>query len=449
MWPSGGRIDGDRLIRFVNDWTLIRLRELNDSVLSGRSKPEELIRELNERVLPRLPDDLRGLAPDRAARLLVPLGLLGASVAKHMQERHAYLRAQPARSLSALVTGKSRGNFLRYFRELAEISATGHPSRDAFASLVRWNVPTVRVQWAGQPLAVVEGVFSDSSVRTYTSGAGEAALLIVLKKCEAVELAVNELLEPICAGDLSPSGEEGRERAAVATALLGVVRQLLAEFTEDLVRGRSGGTSPTDAVARFSVHWRLGDVPPSSARNVEYVRRDLLLGIGAPGFRDHLFRLLPGLLRTEQATLSELVSRPSLSDQILRVAGLGHASSVPRSAGWLHKSVAKQAWLADYHLLFRMNAEVSAAHLAMTRKLLPDRDRVVEETGKQLERVTPNGECCVDTDETVLSRLSLAREQHPLAGSLRASFLSAVSGTHAHAERPGFPADTEEFVRMR
>lgn len=81
-------------------------------------------------------------------------------------------------------------------------------------------------------------------------------------------------------------------------------------------------------------------------------------------------------------------------------------------------------------------------------KLLSDRGRAEEVTGRQHEQVTTNGEYLVDTDTALLARLSLARERHPLAGALRAPFLRLLSGTNAYVERPGFGADAEEAVRI-
>lgn len=421
MWSTVYHVnEADHLVGFVNDWTLRRFRELNGSILAGRTRPEELVRELNERVLPRLPGDPRTLRSHRARKLLVHLSLFGASVARHLQQRHPGLRSTPAQSLTVLVAGELRRPFLRFFTELAEASGTGHPHRDSYASLVRWNAPTVRVQWAGEQLAVLDGAFSDSAVRTYTAAADEVSLLMLLKKCEAVELVANELLEPICCGGIRPDGGEARQRVRAAATMLAVVHRLLLDFGAGSDAG-SGTGRCLDEFLRFPVHWRPGDIPPSRVLSgIEYLKRDFLLGIDCPGYADHVRRVFPGLLAPERQALAELMGRPTLPELVLNAIGIDRATLTPGSVDDLVRSTRAHPVLADYFLLLRLNAKVGASRLALAKATLP-----LSRGGYQR-----------------LARLTSARGRHPLDG-LRAVPMPALL---AAAGRPPAPSISDTLL---
>jgi hypothetical protein len=99
--------------------------------------------------------------------MIVDVGLIGASVGRHMQERDRTLLQSPERAFDGVRVGRDGTSFLDYFGELAEASGTGHPARDALVSLVRWNVPAVRVRWQGETLESVPSVFDDGRIRSY------------------------------------------------------------------------------------------------------------------------------------------------------------------------------------------------------------------------------------------------------------------------------------------
>src|SRR5947199_7154096 len=87
--------------------------------------------------------------------------------------------------------------FLAYYARLADRTGTGHCARDSYACLTRWNVPTTEAWWAGERLAVLDGVFDDGLVRTYTGVADESRFFELIKLSETIERAANGLLLPL------------------------------------------------------------------------------------------------------------------------------------------------------------------------------------------------------------------------------------------------------------
>ena len=153
------------------------------------------------------------LTPLQAKQLVVDIGLLGASVGRHRQEDDLELLRTPQNSFLSMVASQDTIPFLEYMRRLAQRTNTGHPPRDAYASLVRWNVPTIEVKWQGQVLGYNHSVFPRNVVRTYTGNQGEELFLVLLKKAEALEAIVNELLYPIVSGSVQVNSSHALEAA--------------------------------------------------------------------------------------------------------------------------------------------------------------------------------------------------------------------------------------------
>ena len=281
------------------DWerfTLDELPSLNRAILGRAQAPGALVHALNTRVLATLPPP-GALAPQQACRLVVHLGLWGSSASRHLQEADLSLRDRPEVALEALRVGAARAAFPAYFAEVAVRTGTGHAPRDTYASLVRWNVPTVEAVWRGERLATLEGAFEGPRVRTYTGDPGEVLFLVLLKKAEALEAAANALLEPLAeAVEVRRyDAEESLARMCRAASLLLAVHRTNHEFTapgEDSAP-RLRPDHFLDVFRQFAVHWRRGDVPPSGAQDPEYLARDLLLGIAFPGYEAHARRVCP------------------------------------------------------------------------------------------------------------------------------------------------------------
>ena len=179
------------VLRQVGDWADAELPRLNRAILHGEVPPGLLAGQVREVLLPRLPAVAR-LTAVQAQRLVVRLGFVGASVARHHQEWNPGGKAQPERAFDGLTCGDLQ--FLDYFAALAAQTGKGHYGRDSYASLVRWNVGTLEVRRGSELMAVLPGAFDDGRIRTYTGSRGEERFFLLVKQGEAIELAVNETL---------------------------------------------------------------------------------------------------------------------------------------------------------------------------------------------------------------------------------------------------------------
>jgi hypothetical protein len=398
----------------LNEFSLHELPRLNRNILLGTSPLAELVHGLNRGVLCKLPA-AEHLSPIQARQAVVHLGLFGASIARHFQELNRADTGSPDEAFAPLVVGAGNVSFLDYFSSLAERTQTGHPPRDAYASLVRWNAPTTTVYCGGGVLAELRGAFDDGKVRTYTGDRSEVLFFELLKKAEAVELAANSLLEPLMDGDVSLTSSGGIERVLHAAKLLAVLHRLNLDFA---ALPAEQGLHPDfflDILRQFAVHWRVGDIPPSGAQDYEYLRRDLFLGINVPSYGRHLRRLFPALLREERESLSALLHQPSLPTQLLTFLGLDHADLVAASHATLLDMLRRHPTLGAYHQLLKVNARVAASHLMLTKKFLFKPSRAREVSGTVKLPVVPNDAGTTGMVETLLTTLTLGRKHHELA----------------------------------
>jgi hypothetical protein len=417
------------LLCTVDAWSLSSLTRLNRRILRGASEPEELIRALNAAVLTDLPEP--GHLPLQAARqLVVHLGLYGASVGRHLQQRRPTFKAAPQTALDQLAVGPGRVNFRAYFSALADRTQAGHPHRDSYASLVRWNTPTLSAYWQGRRVATVAGDFPGATTRTYTGHSGEHAFLDLLKRAETVESAANRLLEPLSSGTVDPMSPDALHAVTLAATLLGVVHRLNLDFLSPAQDALTADHF-LDVLRQFAVHWTPDDIPPSGAQDVEYLKRDLMLGIAIPGYHEHVRRQFPALLATEQTELAALMRRPSLPALILDRLGLRDTDSVRMSAADLRPILHAHPELAAYFFLLEQNSTISASHLALTKKLLfkPQDARV--RAGLPDESVVSNNAGTTGMLEQLLTRLTHARRDHPLAAlrALPRTEITDITGT--------------------
>jgi hypothetical protein len=436
------------LLHQVDRWTLTELPRLNRAVLFDAAPPSLLSDELTGAVLPGLPAP-EAVDPAQARRLLVVMGLVGASVARHRQERDPELaRRFPERAFEGLPVGAARTPFRAYFARLADRTGTGHCHRDSYASLVRWNVGTTEVRWHGERLAILPGAFDDGAVRTYVGTPGEASFFELIKKGEAIELAINGLLAALADGSVAFGSADGVRRARVVTGLLDALRQLFRDFA-DLPPGE--GMSPQffmDVFRQFAVHWKRGDVPPSGALDPEALKRDFLLGIAIPGYRHHVQRVFPALLATERAALEAMMDRPTLPEQLL--ASLGVAPAVLRdgSPAQLHRLVGEHPVLGVWYRLLAAHARAAGAHLALTKKYLFKPQQHRDAAGFGDPGVVSNRRGTTGMDESLLERLTRARKDHilsPLRG-IRSAEPAAPAGGYTAPELATF--DPSTLVRI-
>jgi hypothetical protein len=411
-WTSAA--DVAVLLADIDHWGLNELPRLNRTILAGSEQFDQLSRELSTRVLSRLPDPA-ALTAVAAQRLVVLLGLSGASVARHFQEADPSHRAIPEHAFDHLSAGPHGVPFVRYFGALADRTGTGHAHRDSFASLVRWNVPTAEVWWAGERLAVLPSVFDDGLVRTYTAAPDEQRFFGLLKGSEAVETAVNDLLLPLSAGTVDISAPEAVERVGEATALMVVLRRLNAAFTALPATDGLRVAHFMDVFRQYAVHWRHGDAPPSGAMDPQALARDLLLGIALPGYADSLRRIFPGLLMDERQWLETLIARQSVSELALARAGLDPSVLAEANPITLARITTRHPILAALHLLLNAHARFAGVHLMMTKKFLFNPQRERDADGRGDAGVVSNRIGTTGMDERRLESLTHARKEHLLA----------------------------------
>lgn len=399
-----------------NRWTLAELPRLNRAILSGGEPPEALTAQLRRRVLAELPAPGRFSPPD-ARRVLVLLGLAGASVARHYQETDLSRKARPSESFDRLAVGVAGTPFLAYFAELAVMTGTGHAPRDSYASLVRWNAPETRVEVDGETVVRLPGSFPGLEIRTYTEDPGELAFFELLKKSEAFELAVNDTLEPVADGTVDIRSPDAARRALAAARLMAALIRFNQDFAaRPAERGGLRTEHFMDVFRQFAVHWRPGDLPPTGAQDPEFIRRDLLLGIDFPGYPEQVRHLLPALLDDERAMLERCLTRPALPAALLDSLGLSGSALVVCTAESLGRIVREHPQLAAWYLLLAANAKFGGVHLMLTEKYLfkPQRDRDRSGVGDRL--LVSNRRGTTGMEEPLLVQLTRARRNHLLRG---------------------------------
>jgi hypothetical protein len=397
-----------------NQWTLTELPRINTAILSGSEPPQALTEQLSSSILAQLPAP-ESFSPEDACRVLVLLGLGGASVARHYQEADLSRKATPRESFDRLRVGPDGVPFLAYFAGLAAVTGTGHVGRDSYASLVRWNAPQTEVVVDGEVVVSVPGSFPDRDIRTYTNDPGEVAFFELLKKSEAFELAVNDTLEPVADGSVDILSPEAAARALTATRLMAaLIRYNQAFAAEPPEDGGLGTEHFMDVFRQFAVHWEPGDLPPTGAQDPEFLRRDFLLGIDFPGYAGHVRRIFPSLLADERAMLERHMARPPLPETLLGSLGLDPDVLNSSPPARLQAIVREHPGLAAWYLLLAANAKFGAVHLMLTEKYLfkPQRGRDLAGIGDR--PLVSNRRGTTGMAEPLLVRLTRARRNHPL-----------------------------------
>jgi hypothetical protein len=398
----------------VNAWVLTGMAGLNEDILARRRPPGDLGAELSRSVLADLPPP-ESLPPRQAQRLVVLMGLAGASVSRHYQELDRSHRAAPERAFDPCPVGIETIPFLAYFGRLAERTGTGHCHRDSYAALTRWNVPTTEVWWAGERLAVLTGLFGDGRVRTYGGSADERRFFELIKVSEAIERAVNAALMPISDATLDVRHPEALDRVGLAAVLLEALRRLNAHFAALPPHEGLHADHFMDVFRQYAAHWTPGDIPPSGAADPEAIARDCLLGIGTPSYAAHTKRIFPALLDAERGLLTRLTERPSVPETALRSLGLDALTLARTSPAQLRKTVGRHPVLAALYLLLVAHARMSGLHLKIAKKYLFAPQRRREAAGLGDPGVVSNRLGTTGMDERYLEELTRTRHRHALA----------------------------------
>ncbi|MFG2525170.1 hypothetical protein [Streptomyces sp. NPDC048527] len=411
----------------IDHWSMYDLPLLNTEILAGRGSLKSLISEMNAR-LAQLPP-VEHISPLAAQRLVVHLGVWGSSIGRHYQDLLPGLRHDPSNGLRAL-KGPGGLSFRAYFDQLAARTGTGHPNRDAYASLILWNVGGMRALWQGQVLAYIPGVFDDGRIRTYTDNVGEQQILYLFKACETLERASNTVLEPLWTQAAPLARGECEERLMIASHMLAGARRLVVDFPHGDDRGCLTPDQFVDVFRQFAIHWDPDDVPPSGPQDVEFLSRDLMNGMGSAVYHQHIRKIFPGLLAPECARLSTLMERPcSLPHGLLEAAGLTADQLAVMTSRELAGAARDHPSLAACYFYLRASARLSAAHLAMAKKFLFKVTRKRSEQGIVDNAPVSNELGITGLAEMVMGRVHDARKRHPLHvfGRLPAAELSALS----------------------
>lgn len=422
-------------------WVLNDLPRLNRAILQDGADPAVLTVSLRDAVLPALPAAQELTAP-AAQRLVVLLGLVGASVARHFQGHHPDGRATPEHAFDGLTAGPLAVPYRTYFAAVADRTGTGHCHRDTYASLVRWNVGTAEVRLDGQVAAVLPGAFDDGRIRTYTGAAAEEHFFTLVKQGEAIELAVNQRLLPLAAPRARLDDEEAAVRVRAATVLLDALRRLFVRFA-GLPPER--GMPPEhflDVFRQFAVHWSADDIPPSGALDPESLKRDFLLGLALPGYAERVRRLFPALLDDERVELERLMGRPTLPQRLADALGFDLATLPAAPPAALAGLVQRHPILADWYGLLACHARTAAAHLMLSKKFLFRPQGRRDAAGRGDQALVSNRRGTTGMTETYLERLTTARREHALA-PLRA----ALQGKTAEIAAPPAVASAAEAAR--
>lgn len=429
-----------------NEWALTELPQLNREILSGAAPLEALITAFHREVLRGLPEPESLCAPD-ARRIIVVLGLAGSSVARHHQEADLSRKARPQQSFDRLRAGPHRLPFLDYFAAAARATGAGHSDRDTYASLVRWNAPTTEVRLDGEVAALVPGCFPDLRIRTYTADLGEISFFALLKQSEALELAVNEALEPMAEGAMDILAPDATARALDATRLMRSLIHLNQSFAA--VPPERGGLRSDyfmDVFRQFAVHWRPGDLPPTGAADPEFLRRDFLLGINLPQYGNHARRIFPALLAGERSMLEHCMQRQPLGMRLLAALGLDPTTLATFGPDALRREVHSHPELAVWYMLLAANARFSAVHLHLTEKFLFKPQRARDRSGAGDRPLVSNRRGTTGMEPPLLVQLTRARLAHPLRplGRIPDHELAAACGMGPTGSDP----DTRPTVRF-
>lgn len=408
------------------DWMVHGLPVLGSRVTAGALHLAEYLAAVNHalRILP----DTATVDRFEARRLLVELGICGSSVISYHQSLgKSGSDVFPAYGLGRLAVGASATPFRDYFAQIVEKSATGHPQRDAYASLILWNAPSTAVHWEGERVATIPSAFHDGATRSYTDQVGERQLIELFKRCQTLELAANNLLRPIWLGGAAElDRDEVATRFAGARRMLAAVRFLLLSFRGGDERGSLSVSHFMSVFRQYAVHWDIGDVPPSGPQDIEFVIRDIMVGMLSRRYREHVIRIFPGLLSTEQAELSRCMTWPSLPRVLLDEIAMSATELHAQSDADLASLVGRHPAIGECFLFNKMSARVSAAHLALAKSYLY---KHVEESPPENMPV-PNDRGITGLTESTLDTMNRKRRRHPLdtIGRFSDATVAAMAG---------------------
>jgi hypothetical protein len=431
----------------LQSWFRQELPRLNRAALNRA--PRNAVADAMAQLLPGLPSPA-AVSVRQAQEMVIGLGLAGSSVARHYQESDPDFKKQPERAFDGLLTGPELLDFRSYFAALADRTGTGHYQRDAYASLVIWNVRTIEVYLDGSPLVTLPGIGADQ-VLSYTGDPAEEWFFELVKRGQTLELGANTLLEPLAESAIELTSPEGLRRVHWATTLLEALRRLLLEFSGT---GSERGMRPRyfmDVFRQFAVHWVTGDIPPSGALDVDALKRDFLLGTVDDYYLQHVHRIMPALLADERSALLRSMEQPSLPDRLLAGLGVSGGALAEMSPDQLAGLAAAHPAVIDWHQLLSSHARATGAHLMLSKRFLFNPQRRRDEAGIGGAPVVSNRHGTTGMDESILDHLTRMRRDHvlsPLRHTSAQLALAAVPLPVSLVEIRPEPMDDPSRVRV-
>ncbi|KOV80710.1 hypothetical protein ADL03_32030 [Nocardia sp. NRRL S-836] len=302
------------------------------------------------------------LSRDDVRRLLVGLGFCGSAVARFAVETGQEVE----QAFGDLRAGRSGYAFRRYYADLAQASGAGHPPRQAFASIITWNAPTVVVSADGMPDTRIASAYSDGRTRTWTGTSDESNLWRLFKKSVALGAAANDSLSPLISGEVEVESPEFVRRALLATELIDRMREEMRSFT---VRRPVGGGSMSvevfmGEIRQYGVPWDPGTEAPSGPHEAEWLKRDMMLGQRSPEYVAQVRRRYPQLLEGDVRGVEDAIRSPSL-EQVVRQACLHRLSS-----GHDSRRTRLLSGVLAVRAVHRAAGLCAAAHLGLARRFL-------------------------------------------------------------------------------
>lgn len=415
----------------LNTWTLEELPRLNRAVLFDGAHCQSLVDALRAEVLSQLALDPAVYGPREAQQVTVLMGMWGSACVRHFVEQ-GQVPVYDTGGLFAQLQVHGRP-FRTYLSEVADRTGVGHPDRDTYVSYFHWNPPTVHVRWDGQEWTV-PGVFGDGRARTYTGDPRERELLGFVKSAEAVELAANDLVEPLL-DDAVPAAE-WRERMTAAAGLLNAVHRLFAAFTRTPAERRMSPEFFTDTWRQFTNHWEPGDYPPSGAADTEFIARDLILGLDVPDYLSYVRRLFPAFLPDGRQRLIRLMGATPLPELVLKRAGVSHDALDAASPDELTALARAHPEVAACYLLLAENVRVATAHLNFARRFVFDLRRTRDAHGAPDTVVMSSRIGSTGIRESFMDELKNARRRHPLTAfeQCRRPELTTIAAAAPHPD---------------
>lgn len=405
-------------------WFHDELPRLNRALLDGA--PADLLTRTLKDLLLDFPSPDR-LSAHEAQRMVIGLGLAGSSVARHYQEQDTSRKSRPDRAFDGLLASPENLSFRSYFAALAEQTGASHYERDAYASLVIWNVPTTEVRFRGQRIAELGGTTSEH-ILSYTGDTAEQWFFALVKRGQTLEVGANALLEPLADDDVDLTSPDALNQVRLATAVLSALRNFFLEFTDN---GPGHGMQPQyfmDVFRQFAAHWVADDIPPSGALDVDALKRDFLLGTIDEHYVRHVRRIMPALLGSERAGLDHRMSEPSLTERLLTRTGVSRSAIAGLSASELDGLVRDHPALASWYQLLSAHARAAGAHLMLSKRFLFNPQRRRDEEGLGDHPLVSNRRGTTGMNESALDRLARMRRGHSLAGLHSAAHDDATSG---------------------